>query len=60
MHGLVSLLPEPHYTRVENIWQELETRFGLSGIQVTPYPPFLLADWRKITPPTCWKKLLRK
>lgn len=40
MHGLVSLLPEPFYARVETIWQELETRFGLSGIQVTPYPHF--------------------
>lgn len=40
MHGLVSLLPEPYYTRVETIWQELERRFGLTGIQVTPYPHF--------------------
>ena len=40
MHGLVSLLPEPYYARVEKIWQELETRFGLTGIQVTPYPHF--------------------
>lgn len=40
MHGLVSLLPEPYYGRVEKIWQELETRFGLTGIQVTPYPHF--------------------
>lgn len=40
MHGLVSLLPEPYYARVKNIWQELETRFGLKGIQTTPYPHF--------------------
>ena len=40
MDGLVSLLPEPYYDRVEKIWQELETRFGLTGIQVTPYPHF--------------------
>lgn len=40
MHGLVSLLPEPYYERVMKIWHELETRFGLKGIQVTPYPHF--------------------
>jgi len=40
MHGLVSLLPEPYYESVKTIWQELETRFGLSGIQVTPHPHF--------------------
>lgn len=40
MHGLVSLLPEPYYARVEKIWQELDTRFGLTAIQVTPYPHF--------------------
>ena len=40
MHGLVSLLPEPYYARVKNIWQELESLFGLKGIQTTPYPHF--------------------
>lgn len=40
MHGLVSLLPDPYYARVKQIWQELETRFGLKGIQVTPTPHF--------------------
>ncbi|MFC2025980.1 2'-5' RNA ligase family protein [Chloroflexota bacterium] len=40
MHGLVSLLPSPYYQKVENIWDELEEDFGLSGIRVTPYPHF--------------------
>ncbi len=40
MHGLVSLLPEPFYQRVEGIWQSLESEVGLSGIRVTPYPHF--------------------
>lgn len=40
MHGLVSLLPEHHYKRVEGIWQDLEDDFGLAGIRVTPYPHF--------------------
>ncbi len=40
MHGLVSLLDETHYKIVEDIWNELETEFGLRGIRVTPYPHF--------------------
>ena len=40
MHGLVSLLPEPFYKQVEQIWQTLESAAGLNGIRVTPYPHF--------------------
>jgi 2'-5' RNA ligase len=40
MHGLVSLLPQPFYEKVEHIWQSLEKEVGLSGIQVAPYPHF--------------------
>jgi 2'-5' RNA ligase len=40
MHGLVSLLPQPFYGMVEQIWDGLEERFGLSGIRVTPLPHF--------------------
>lgn len=40
MHGLVSLLPQPYYKEVEDIWNELETEHGLTGIKVTPYPHF--------------------
>jgi len=40
MHGLVSLLEKKYYTEVENLWNELEDRFGLRGIKVTPYPHF--------------------
>ncbi len=50
MHGLVSLLPEPYYTQVEEIWQMLENECNLTGIKVTPFPHFswLIAsdfDW---------------
>jgi len=38
MHGLVSLLPEPHYTQVQDIWEELALEHDLQGIRVTPYP----------------------
>jgi len=40
MHGLVSLLDVDHYKIVEEIWNELETNFGLIGIKVTPFPHF--------------------
>lgn len=40
MQGLVSLLPEPLYQKVEGIWQTLESEAGLNGIRVTPYPHF--------------------
>jgi 2'-5' RNA ligase len=40
MHGLVSLLPQPYYEMVEQIWGDLEKRFSLSGIRVTPLPHF--------------------
>jgi len=40
MHGLVSLLPEPFYGQVIDIWNELEEEYGLSGIKATPFPHF--------------------
>ncbi len=40
MHGLVSLLPENYYKKVEDLWKELEEKHGLTGIKVTPYPHF--------------------
>ncbi len=50
MHGLVSLLPDEYYRKVEDIWQMLEEECGLTGIKVTPFPHFswLIAsdfDW---------------
>jgi hypothetical protein len=40
MHGIVTLLPEPYYSQVIAIWDELSERHGLTGIRVTPYPHF--------------------
>lgn len=40
MHGVVSLLPQPYYNKVENIWDEMEEKVGLTGVKVTPYPHF--------------------
>jgi hypothetical protein len=40
MHGIVSLLDEPNYSKVEQLWKELELECGLKGIKVTPIPHF--------------------
>lgn len=40
MDGIVSLLAEPFYEQVAQLWAELERRFGLRGIYRTPYPHF--------------------
>jgi 2'-5' RNA ligase len=40
MHGIVSMLPQPFYRQVEDLWDELERDHGLRGIRVTPYPHF--------------------
>ena len=40
MHGLVSLLDQPHNQLVESIWQTLDEECGLTGIKVTPFPHF--------------------
>ena len=40
MNGVVSLLGTEHYRIVEDLWQKLETRFGVRGVTITPYPHF--------------------
>ena len=40
MHGIVSLLDKTHYFLIEEIWQELQSEFGVQGVHVTPYPHF--------------------
>lgn len=40
MHGVVSLLPSPHYDWVEALWDELEAKHGMKGIRITPFPHF--------------------
>ena len=38
MNGIASLLDQPAASRVEQLWQELETRCGLVGVKATPFP----------------------
>jgi 2'-5' RNA ligase len=40
MHGIVSLLDEPHTRRVEALWAELKEEFGAQKVFVTPFPHF--------------------
>ena len=40
MNGIASLLDQPATKRVEKLWQELESRCGLVGVKVTPFPHF--------------------
>ena len=40
MQGVVSLLDDRHYARVEAIWEELGQKFDVRGLYVTPYPHF--------------------
>jgi 2'-5' RNA ligase len=40
MQGVVSLLDDQHYARVESIWEELGQKFDVRGMYVTPYPHF--------------------
>jgi 2'-5' RNA ligase len=40
MNGIASLLDKPATERVESLWQELETRCGLVGVKITPFPHF--------------------
>lgn len=38
MFGIVSLLDSSHCQQVENLWHELEHRFGIRGSHATPFP----------------------
>ncbi len=40
MHGLVSLIEEEYYQRVEDIWGRLKKSFNLEGILIIPFPHF--------------------
>ena len=40
MHGLVAILDEYCYEEVEKIWDELELKFNLKDVRITPFPHF--------------------
>jgi len=40
MNGIASLLDKPATDQVKTLWRELETRCGLIGVKVTPFPHF--------------------
>jgi 2'-5' RNA ligase len=39
-HGVVSLLDPGSSERVRRVWSRLETKFGLRGVLIMPYPHF--------------------
>lgn len=52
MHAVSSLLDATSKREVEILWDDLETRFGLKGIRITPIPHFSWQiashyDWEK-------------
>lgn len=40
MHGVVSLLDQAHYEKVESLWRELRQRFGVGSPKVVHFPHF--------------------
>jgi len=40
MHGVVTVLVEPYYERVEQLWQGLKQRFGVGNPKATAVPHF--------------------
>lgn len=40
MQGIVSLLDDECYARVEGVWDELKREFGVRGLYATPFPHF--------------------
>jgi 2'-5' RNA ligase len=40
VYGLVALLDPGSHARVEALWEELSTRFGVHGLSLTPVPHF--------------------
>lgn len=40
MNAIVAMLDPTHERRVYDLWEELETKFKVRGVYVTPYPHF--------------------
>ncbi len=41
MNGVVSLLPQPQYDQVKQLWENLQSRFRVQTTQVGQYPPHI-------------------
>ena len=41
MNGVVSLLPQPQFNQVQQLWEDLEIRFGIQSGQIRQYPPHI-------------------
>lgn len=40
MDGVVSVLDDVHYAKIEQLWDEFEAEFGVRGVYQTPVPHF--------------------
>jgi len=40
MHAIVTVLKQPYYTKIRQIWYDIEQECGLTGIKITPIPHF--------------------
>jgi 2'-5' RNA ligase len=46
MHSVVVLLDPTHAESIQELWDELETRFGVRGVRNAPYPHVSLLGFR--------------
>src|SRR5437870_3069996 len=40
MHGIITKLPQPFYSKLLKIWNDVEKEFGFKGVKVMPIPHF--------------------
>src|SRR3712207_5699972 len=59
MQGVVSLLDDQHYARVEAIWEELGQKFDVRGMYVTAYPHFSYQVAERFEAEACGEALRR-
>jgi 2'-5' RNA ligase len=57
MQGVVSLLDDRHYARVEAIWEELGQKFDVRGMYVVTYPHFSFQVAERYDDAACEKYL---
>jgi 2'-5' RNA ligase len=57
MQGVVSLLDDRHYARVEAVWEELGQKFDVRGMYVVTYPHFSFQVAEQYDDAACEKAL---
>jgi 2'-5' RNA ligase len=57
MQGVVSLLDDRHYARIESVWEELGQKFDVRGMYVVTYPHFSFQVAEQYDDESCEKAL---